>query len=54
MQIIDSPDFEEHIRQLFETPKDRERERMLQFKNKKKKDKKKKGDFAKKPIKKGK
>ncbi len=46
MQIIDSPDFEEHLRQLFETPKDREREKIMQFR-KKQKDKKKKGDLKK-------
>lgn len=40
MQIM-SPDFEDHMKELFETPKDRERAKVLQFKAKKK-DKKKK------------
>ena len=51
MQVI-SPDFEDHMRELFERPKDRERERLLKFKSKQK-DKKKKVIKPVKPVKKG-
>lgn len=40
MQVI-SPDFEDHLREIFEKPKDRERVKVLEFRVKKK-DKKKK------------